>query len=300
MMRTGEIITRQCKVLLENRQQAIIYAVALSILPFASWLSVALVSLVTLRKGARAGFDVLLPALVVHSVPLMMLIPLSSALVNTLIAYLPCYFAALALRNTKKWQIVFGVFLIQAFLGCLFIQLLAPDFITLQFDQFKSVLMQYQELVDSGMESISSISLAQLFFGIQILSAIVSAMISLMFARSVQAKLFLPEGFKNELLAFRSGKLAFFLLIAVFLGTYYEMPLAINMLPIVLIYFLASGFGLACFIFARKSPVKVLVLLLLLILLKPTFVLFAYIVCGAVDSLFNFRSYLPERMNESI
>lgn len=300
MMRTSDIITKQCKSLLENKQQAIVFALVFSILPFASWLSVALVSLVTLRKGARAGFDLLLPALVVHSVPLMMLIPLSSALINTLIAYLPCYFAALALRKTEKWQAVFGVFLIQAFLGCLLIQLSVPDFIVLQFNQFKSVLMQYQELVDSGIDDISSLSLAQLFFGIQILSAIVSSIISLMFARSIQAKLFLPGGFKNELLAFRSGKLSLLVLIMVSLGTYYELPLAINVLPVVLCYFLASGFGLAYYALARKSQVKVFILLLLLILLKPTFVLFAYIVCGAVDSLFNFRSYLPERMRESI
>ena len=299
-MRTSDIITKQCKSLLENKQQAIVFALVFSILPFASWLSVALVSLVTLRKGARAGFDLLLPALVVHSVPLMMLIPLSSALINTLIAYLPCYFAALALRKTEKWQAVFGVFLIQAFLGCLLIQLSVPDFIVLQFNQFKSVLMQYQELVDSGIDDISSLSLAQLFFGIQILSAIVSSIISLMFARSIQAKLFLPGGFKNELLAFRSGKLSLLVLIMVSLGTYYELPLAINVLPVVLCYFLASGFGLAYYALARKSQVKVFILLLLLILLKPTFVLFAYIVCGAVDSLFNFRSYLPERMRESI
>lgn len=300
MMRTSDLITRQCKRLLENKQQAIMFAVVFSILPFASWLSVALVSLVTLRKGARSGFDLLLPALVVHSVPLMMLIPLSSALINTLIAYVPCYFAALALRQTEKWQVVFGVFLIQAFLGCLLIQFLAPDFIVLQFDQFKQLLTQYQELIDSGIDSISSTDLAHLFFGIQILSAIFSATISLMFARSIQAKLFLPGGFKNELRTFRSGKLSLLVLIAAALGTYYEMPLAINVLPIVLCYFLLSGFCLAYFIFSRKSQFKVFIILLLLIMLKPTFVLFAYIVFGSLDSLFNFRSYLPERARESI
>lgn len=300
MMRTGDFLTRQCTALLENKRQAIMYAALLSVIPFASWLSVALVCLVTLRKGARSGFDVLLPALVIHSVPLMMLIPSSSALINTLIAYLPCYFAALGLRRTGKWQVAAGVFLIQAFLGCLLIQLLVPDFIIVQFNQFKSVLIQYQELVDAGVDSISSVSLAQLFFGIQILSALVSALISLLFARSIQSKLFLPEGFRNELLAFRSGRLSLLVFIGASLGTYYEIPLAINILPLMLCYFLASGFGLAYFIFARKSQVKVFVLLVLLILLKPTFVLFAYIVFGSLDSLFNFRSYLPERARESI
>lgn len=299
-MQTSSFITRQCKELLENKQKALIYAVIFSILPFASWLSVTLVSLITLRKGAKAGFDVLLPALVIHSVPLMMLIPVSSALINAILAYLPCYLAAVTLRKTENWQMVFGVFLVQAILGCLFIQLAAPDFVTLEFKQFQDMLTQYQELVDAGMNGISSVILAQLFFGIQILSAIVSAVVSLSFARSIQAKLFLPGGFKNELLSFRSGRLGFLMLIGVSLGSYYEIPLAINLLPIMLCYFLAAGFCLAYFILSRKSQFKIFLLLILLIMIKPTFAVLAYIIFGSLDSLFNFRTYLPKPARESI
>ncbi|KTC90205.1 hypothetical protein OQJ18_05020 [Fluoribacter dumoffii] len=299
-MRAGNFITRQCKAILENRQQAILYAVVFSVLPFASWISVALVSLVTLRKGAKSGFDVLLPALVIHSVPLIMLIPLSGAIANTLITYLPCYFAALILRNTESWQMVAGVFFIMALLGCLFLQLLAPGFIVGQFHQLKMIFPQYQELVDSTLYGISSSFLAQLFFGIQILSVIVSAAISLMFARSLQAKLFLPGGFRNELMAFRSGRLSFLVFLGVLLATFYEIPLAMNILPIVLFYFIASGFGLVYFIFSRKRQMKVFILLILLLLVKPIVVLGACIVLGSVDSLVNFRSYFPSRVGESI
>ena len=55
-------------------------------------------------------------------------------------------------------------------------------------------------------------------FGIQILSIIVSAMISLMFARSMQAKLFIPDGFRNELMAFRSGRFSFLVFVGILLG----------------------------------------------------------------------------------
>ncbi|MBI2786099.1 MAG: hypothetical protein HYX60_07270, partial [Legionella longbeachae] len=273
-MHVGNYITKQCKAILESKQQAIIYAVVFSILPFASWLSVALVTLVTLRKGAKPGFDVLLPALVIHSVPLMMLVPLSSALINTLIAYLPCYFAALILRKTESWQVVFGVFLIQAFFGCLIVQLIVPGFIVDQFGQIKAVLTQYHELVETSLNGINSLILAQLFFGIQILSVFVSALISLLFARSMQAKLFLPDGLRNELTAFRSGKVSFLILVGLCLAFYYEIPLAINIFPMMLSYFLISGFGLVYFIFSSKRKVKVFILLMLLILLKPTLILF--------------------------
>ena len=302
-MRAGNFIIKQSKALLENKQQAILFAVVFSILPFASWLSVSLVSLVTLRKGGKAGFDVLLPALVVHSVPLMMLVPWDSALINALMAYVPCFLAALTLRKTMSWQMVFGAFLIQALIGFMLIQIFAPGFVIEQFNQFKHILSQFQEykqLVENSTDGLNSFVMAQLIFGIQILSVVVSAMISLMFARSIQSKLFLPGGFAKELLAFRCGKLLFLTLVCTSAGFYFDVPVAINLLPITLGYFLMSGFSLAYYILSGKRQVSVAILLFLLILLKPSFVLLAYIVFGAVDSLFNFRLYLPTRVRESI
>lgn len=302
-MRVGDYIIRQSKLLLENKQQAIFFAIVFSVLPFISWLSVSLVVLITLRKGAKCGFEVMLPALIVHSVPLMMLLPLEDVLINALIAYVPCFLAALTLRRTNSWQITFGVFLIQAMLGFLLIQCCAPDFISNQLNQLKGILSQYQayqELINSNSEQLGSIILAYLFFGFQLLGIVVSSVISLMFARSIQAKLYVPGGFANEILKFRSGKLSFLVLAAVSLASYYEVPFSVSMLPLLLAYFLISGFNLAFFILARKRQVRVAVLLILLILLKPTFVIFAYIVFGSLDSLINIRLYLPAAARESI
>lgn len=302
MMRAGDFIIKHSKTLLENKQHAIVCAVVLSMLPFASWLSVALVMLVTLRKGAKLGFDVMLPAVIMHAVPLIMMVPVESAVMNTLIAYLPGYIAALSLRKTATWSAAFGVFFILAFIGFAAIQLLTPDFIVDQFNQFKSILTEYkeyQQLVDNNSDGLSSLVLAQLLFGIQILSVVVSAVISLLFARSIQSKLFMPGGFRDEVLGFRSGRLSFLVLLGVSIASYYQIPLAINLLPLVLCYFLISGFSLAYYALARKNQIRVAILLFLLILFKPSFVLLAYIVFGSLDSLFNFRLYLPARVRES-
>jgi len=97
-----------------------------------------------------------------------------------------------------------------------------PDFVVEQFSQFQKIFSQYQDyqsLLGSS-EKLNSFLLAQLFFGIQILSVIASAILSLAFARSIQAKLFMPGGFKNELLQFRSGRLSFLVLMSVSIGTY--------------------------------------------------------------------------------
>lgn len=302
MKRLGEFVNNQSKILLENKQHAILYAVALSMLPFASWLSVALVALVTLRRGAKAGFEVMIPALVIHSVPLMMVVPLDSVLVNTLITYIPCYMMALVLRNTRSWQAVFGMIFFQMLAGCLLVQILAPDFIVNQFNQFKAIFAdypEYQQLFAASTEGMSSIVLTQLFFGIQLFTVVVSTILSLAFARSIQAKLFNPGGFREELVAFRCGKLAFIVLTTVLIASYYEIPLAINVLIITLTYFILSGFGLAYFVLAREQQLRVAVILMLLVLLKPALVLFAYLVFGSLDSLFNLRLYLPGKARKS-
>lgn len=303
MMRAGQFIIKQSKVLLENKQQALLFAVIFSILPLAAWLSVSLVALVTLRRGSRAGFEVLLPALIMHSVPLMMMVSLGSALINTLVAYIPCYVAAIYLRNTSNWHVVSIVFLLQAL--CVFIpmQVFAPDFTVNQLTHFKQLLSHYPEYAQSlsaSTQDISSFLLAQLFLGFQVLSVVFSALLSLLFARSIQAKLFVPGGLKAELTNFRSGRPGFFILMAVSLGSYYEIACAINVLPLILVYFFLSGLNLIYFLVMNKWSRRVLLLLILLSILQPILVFCAFFILGSLDSLFNFRLYLPPRARESI
>lgn len=302
MMRVGNFVLKQSQTILENKQYAMLCAVLFSIIPFASWLSIAIVALVTSRKGAKSGFEIMLPALVIHSVPLLMLVPLNSVLINSLLAYLPCYIVALCLRKTANWSVVFGGFFIQACVYVVLINVFAPDFVLTQLNQFKMIIGQnqeYQQLLSTVSERISDSLLAQLFIGIQILSIVVSTMISLLFARSIQSRLFMPEGFREELRAFRSSKVAFFALVVISFASYYEIPGAISLMPLLISYFFISGFALTYCIFAGKRQKGVLLLLLLLIILQPTLVLFAYIVFGSLDSLFNFRLYLPTKVRES-
>ncbi len=303
MMRAGDFLIKQSSALLENKRHATIVAALLSILPFISWLSVSVVALVTLRKGNKQGFEVMLPALVIHSVPLMMLVPWDSAFINTFIAYVPCYFAAMTLRKSSSWQLVFGMFLLQALLGYLLIQWFAPDFLGAQFNQFKELFSDYQsynELFESNNDGLSLKVWSQLFFGFQMLGAIASCSISLMFARSVQSKLFMPGGFAKEMRTFRCGRVSFLVFIACSIAAYYLWPIGMCLLPAVVAYFLVSGFNLAYVILAKKQQMKIMILLLLLILVKPAFVIFAYIIFGVLDSIFNFRLYLPTVVRDSI
>ncbi len=302
-MRTGELILKQSKKILDNKHYAIACAVVLAMLPFAAWVSVALVALVTLRKGAKCGSEVLIPAMVIHSVPLILLVPIESALINTLVSYIPCFLGAITLRHSQNWQTVFGVFLALATSSFLLLHFCFPQYAEIQLTQFKKILSHYQEYQtywEQNVQGISSSNSAQLFLGIQILSVLISAISSLLCARFIQAKLFMPGGLKEELLLFRAGRGAFLLLVMTSMAAYYEYAVAINLLPIVLSYFLLAGFNLSYFILGTKKHTKIGILLFLLIIVKPALMLSACILLGSLDSLFNFRLYLPERVRESI
>ncbi len=294
-MRPGNFITRQSEVILENKQYAILCAALLSVLPFATWLSVAVVALVTLRKGAKVGFEILLPACIIHSVPLMMLVPVTSALINALVAYVPCYLAAISLRQTVNWQMVFATFLAQALVAFLLINLLIPDFVMDQLLQLKKIIGQYdeyQQLIGVALQQLSPDVLAHLFFGFQILSVIISSMISMMFARSLQARLFMPGGFANELMEFKANKLSCFILATTVTLAYIKIPVALNIIPLVLAYFLLAGLCLTYYILMQKRQRKLGLLLCLLTVFKPMFMLLTCMAVGVLDGLFNFRLYL--------
>lgn len=301
-MRMSGLILKQSKAMLENKQYAILCAAILSIVPLASWLSIALVCLITLRKGAKDGFEVMLPAMVIHSIPLMMWLPLEKAGINVLAAYVPCYLAALTLRATRSWQAVFGVLFIMVSLVFVVVSSLFPEMLIEQFNQFKSLLSQYssyQEALNYATDGLDVTTLGYLFFGVQLFSVVISSIISLMFARSIQAKLFMPNGFRQEVIAFRGNRISFLFLLSVTVACYYELPIGIFLMPFIAVYFLLAGFNLAYFILASRWQFNALILLLLVVLLKPTIVLLAYILLGTLDSLINFRLYLPNKVRES-
>lgn len=59
----SSLIRKQGQILLENERYAILHAVLLALLPYTAWLSIALIALMTLRKGWRKGGLLLVPAL---------------------------------------------------------------------------------------------------------------------------------------------------------------------------------------------------------------------------------------------
>ena len=290
--------------MLTNKRHAMLHAVVLALLPYTAWLSVALVALVTLRKGAHEGFYILMGAMIAHYTLSLWSMPFTIGAINTVLTFAPCYLAAYLLRLTASWRSVAGIFFLQVVVAVVLIQVLIPDFIMVQYQYIQTALKTMQDesaLLEfvNDKAGLNSAVLANYLFGIQIVGIIISALLSLMLARSVQSRLFYPGGFREEMLAVRGDKMGFLILLVMFYAANQGNVLAMNLLPVLMFYFLLAGLSLAFNLLARKKMRGSILLLVTPLLLLPFIMLPFYVVIGSLDCLFNFRLYLPASAGKS-
>ncbi|MBA2710279.1 MAG: DUF2232 domain-containing protein [Tatlockia sp.] len=301
MARLGEFLGKQGRFLLENDNQALIYCAILALIPFAGWLSAAVVALVTLRKGLIDGFKCLVAAFLVLLALSLMTMSFTAAFISAALAFLPCYLTAAVLHSTASWKVTVASIVFQALLLIVLIHWLAPEFITNQFQYIQTILKGFErEFSDNPALALASnqtkqqqTAIANYLLGVQATSIVISALASLMLARSVQSRIFYPGGFRQEMLGFQASSLGIVLLgIAVF-GAYNHSLLAISCLPILVTYYVFAGLGLTFSLTKTRGP-GTFVLLFVPLIILPFVMLPIYVILGALDSLFNFRSYLSK------
>lgn len=303
MKPAADLIVKYCNNLLNNRRDALIYVSIFAMLPFTAWLAVALVALITLRKGKEAGLGILLPAMVAYLVSLVTITSPATALVNVLITFIPAWIAAGVLRVRASWSWVFGSLMIQACIAILLMHFFAPDAVSAQYAHFQLLIadLPVAELVKikAWLASWDQLQLAHAFFGVQVLVIGFSAAVSLLFARFIQSKLFMPGGFKKEIMAFRSGRAALLVLFLLLVAAWLQIVIAIDLLPFILFYFLLSGLNLLFAILAQKKLIAIILFIASLTVSPLTM----FIVCGSfgiLDSIFNFRTNFFATARKSI
>ncbi|QBR84048.1 hypothetical protein E3983_06585 [Legionella israelensis] len=296
-------LARQCKMLLENKPYAYLAISFFTLIPFATWLAVAFIALITLRKGEKEGIQALLLAMIVNLTVMMLLAPVQAVFYSTLINFVPAFIAAYVLRCTASWRYSLGSLFFQSLLTVGLIQVFAPELINEQFMLLKSLLTEYQDF--DGMfvfgeygKKIDQNIMAHLLFSAQMVSVLLSTVLSLLCARWMQAKCYNPGGFKKEVFGFRSGKFALVLLLLLFPAAYSKVLVAIDLLPLVLLYFLVAGAVLAYVVLSQKKIKGAAILMSLSLLVKPIIIFPVYIILGLLDSIFNFRVYLLAKKRE--
>ena len=298
-------IRNQSQYLLENKRHAILHAMVLALLPYTAWLSVAVVALVTLRKGWRDGALLLVPAMMAYLALSLSSTTSMMALLNVLLVFVPTYLAACTLRLTTSWRAVAGVYFIQVVLAVLLLQLLMPEFIMAQFLFLQAAIREIQgesgllALIDNK-TGLNQTVLASYILGLQVVGVVFSAVLSLILARSLQSKLFYPGEFRREMLAFRGDKIGLLLLVCMFIAANQHNVIAISLLPILMFYFLLAGLSLSFNVLAKQRPLSLMILLIASLMVLPFIMLPVYVIFGSLDSLFNLRLYLPSDAGKTI
>jgi len=275
------------------------YAMALGILfvfsPLTDWLSQIIVNLLTLRRGPKTGFQSLLPISIVAIIYGCFSLPTLISVLNTGLAFLPGFFAASLLRSKSSWRSTAHGLIILALLFAVLIQLFYPGIIAAQYAYLKTFLATMPNHYLFDQINIDEVLAANLLFGFQMAGIVISTLFPLIIARRIQSDLFYPEGFKQEMLFFRADKWMFCFSLAVLIAAFQHNWVAINILPVLGVYFLIAGLSLGFYIASIKytSQLKwVNIVLLLSLFLVPWLFVPIYVGLGVIDCFINLRVYL--------
>ncbi len=270
------------KFAMKGRRQAILAAMLLGVFPVVNFLSAPIVALVCLRHGKSEGLIVLawamLPALgwavLGDMIPLLLLLGI--------------VVLAIVLRSTDSWEATL-LSSIGVGIGAQVGLELKPDFVVVMQQQIEQ-LMSNPEL-QGQFTAVPPEQLQQLlmvFFGTMLMFL---ALVLLMLARSWQAKLFNPGGFREEFhqlrLSWKSSAALLLLFVLVSIGSDELQQLSLYFVIPLVIAGVALVHGL---VGLRRWPVAVLVIFYAT-LLSP--IMTQILLLAAItDSWYDFRARL--------
>lgn len=262
-----------------GRRQAILAAMLLGILPLVNSLSAPIVALVCLRHGPKealmVGVWAMLPALawaVAGDVlPLLLLIGITVL--------------AEVLRSSRSWEMAL-LAAIGVGVGGQMALTLQPGFLELMQQQLEQMMSRPE--FEGQVALLPPEQLQQMlamFFGLLVMSL---SLVFLMLARSWQARLYNPGGFRQEFHSLRLGwKTSAMLLVLFMLGTLVAPLQAFVMYLVIPLIF--AGIALVHGIVGlRKWPVAVLVIFYAS-LLSPVMTQLL-VLAAVIDSWYDFRS----------
>jgi hypothetical protein len=289
----GDFLRKQGLLILQKEKYAFLLTAVFCFIPMASWLSIAIMALVTLRNGAHAGFKVGVIGVTASLIDASLNQFFSQAVQEIVLIYILTFIAAWVLRTWSHLQQV-----IDGLLFCILSQIvimhwIMPEQITKDLSVFLAVLSKINqgnhiaEILNK--ETLKDL-IASYFFGIKNLVLLLSVVFPLMMARYIQSLIFYPEGFKKELLSFRANPLVVFVMTICILGAYQHYTLAVSALPTLISYVTAAGIILSFNVLHKKQGKLTLLIILIPLLVVPYIILPIYVVFGTLDSLFNFRN----------
>ena len=284
--------------IMAGRIQAAIFVVLSTLisllLPPLIIISNAAIALITLRKGWQQGIlYTLLAAITLVIVSVSLGQQASSGFIAGLATWFPMVLIASALAMTKSWSKTLQLTLLLCVAGVLLFHLMLPDAVAYWkpvLKQMKPMLQQAYQLSDSKLDDTINNAAAWMTGTFAAALAII-AIVSLIIARSWQAKLYNPGGFGEEFRQIAIGKQASFAFLAgITLAVVTANQLIIELIMVGVAIFMFQGLSLAHSIVKQRGMnarwlaglyVLMFLLLIQMIVLLATF--------GLVDNFADFR-----------
>jgi hypothetical protein len=283
------ILNRFASYVMRGRRQAIIAGLLFTIVPLFGWVSNVVVSLVSLRKGAKEGAIVLLwvvlPAVVVASLGNRLAI-----LYGIIGGSLFTYVLALVLRRTQSWKSVLTAGLWLGLSAILLVHLWIPhiDGVWIkQFDRYAVLLKNQFNIVinTTHLESFTKFAT-----GFQVAFISLSVLINLILARGLQSMLYNPGQLRPELKAVRLSLWDVLIFLVIGLLSFLGVAMAQDALPVIGLIFLLAGLSVFHAVMGLKNVTnKWIFLFYVLGVVFFPYVAIALILLAFIDSVVNLR-----------
>ena len=281
----GEFIMR-------SQRNAGLLAFIFALLPFLNWLSVIIMALVTLRRGAKQGVLILICVLV-PSVVWLVISKNDMVLLNIVVGATVVWILASVLHKTHRWSYVL---LTGAFIGAIVVIALhsSIDDMNAWWAQKMTSTMQAagkEMQIDTTAQQAMIAQLAKFATGLQAAAIFLVDIVWLAVARYWQSLLYNPGQLRPELHNIRLPRWSIVVLIVVGLLAFVtNLPMLIDMMPMLFVAYALAGLSIVHYVAAmRKASWFWLVLLYTSLVFALPYIVAALVVVAICDSWFNLR-----------
>ncbi len=292
------MLTKAAQFLLKNNTNAAFVALLFALFPFVNlplggFFAALIVGLVTLQKGAKDGFVILLwVALPVTALLLLKRIGLFDML------FLRCvlvWLFAIVLSKKHGWVPVLALSLLLGFIAVMVLHFVLGDpsaWWLHKFQGYLNVAQQAGELQVTQQEINHAMGLlAPVASGLVVLGVSFSTLFVLIFARAWQSHVYFPGTFKQEITHIRLGYIALGLIALNVVGAALGSKMLLDFLPVLSFPFFVAGLSLLhCLAGRRKLFLGLLFLSYAMLVFLPFFALVVWFVAAVADCCFDVRA----------
>lgn len=284
------------ELVMRGPKQAMILATVFACIPMLFWVSAAIMSLVVLRRGASEGLKILTWAVLPGIAWAAM------GQFSTIIGLTTTVALALVLRQTVSWQKTLLALLPAGALIALVMAQLAPQQIALISDLVMTFIRDYIKQAGQSTDDLVAGIRPLVEYGVIGVVTwfnLVSCILGLVLARSWQAQLYNPGGFREEFHQIRlrlpvaMGLLAFTLVGATF------VPFLLVLVPAATLPLLVAGLAMIHGLVGMRQLGSFWLVGFYILLIFVTQLAYPVIVLTAcLDSLFDFRARANNRLHQ--